>query len=64
MQLAQWLSIMPWSQVRPQRGRSAAKPTLDTLQITTKKQAHLGADIKMPGTPFGPGTLREFQFLE
>jgi hypothetical protein len=40
------------------------KPTLDTLQITTKKQALLDADVKMPGTPFGPGTLREFQFPE
>jgi hypothetical protein len=64
MQLAQWPSITPQPLARPQRGRSAAKPALDTLQITTKKQARLGADIKMPGTPFGPGTLREFQFTE
>jgi hypothetical protein len=36
--------------------------TLVDLLITTKKQALPGADMKMPGTPFGPGTLREFQF--
>jgi hypothetical protein len=64
MQFVQRLSVAPLRLARPHRGRVAAKPALDTLLITTKKQALLCADIKMPGMPFGPGTLREFQFPE
>jgi hypothetical protein len=64
MQLAQWLSMAPWPPARPRRGRFAPKPALDNLLTTTKKQAFVRADIKIPGTPFGPGMLREFQFHE
>jgi hypothetical protein len=37
----------------PQRGRFAAPPALDNLLIAGKKQALLGAQMKMPGAPFG-----------
>jgi hypothetical protein len=32
------------------------------LQKTGKEQAFFGADTKMPGTRFGPGTFHQFQF--
>jgi hypothetical protein len=34
------------------------------LLNTIKKQSLFRADTKKPGTPFGPGTLRKFQFAE
>jgi hypothetical protein len=50
--------------VSPKAADSRQPPELVSLLITTKKQPLLYADINMPGTPFGPGTFREFQFPE